>query len=206
MATTTKNLSAYALIVEKLNFLYDRHGDLSTLTTAEKGTFVSAINELHALITANTSSAVQIDDANQSTTTVYSSDKTRSVMLQEIAIALEGEDLSDLAASVVANAQADANFISVGGLQSFTAAQQLQGRQNIGAASQVDLDSANTDIATNTTDIATNTADIATNTTAVAANTTATAANLTLINAVDAALGNEATYDPVASINALITF
>ena len=98
------------------------------------------------------------------------------------------------------------SFISVGGLQSFTAAQQVLGRDNIGAAAQADLDSANTDIATNTTNITTNTADIATNTTGVAANTTATAANLTLINAVDAALDNEATYDPVASINALITF
>lgn len=210
---TTQTTSAFELITNRLNVLNGRHGDLTTLTTIQKANFVAAINELNALIASTQGSAISIDDANESPATVYSSQRTKAVITADIAAALEGEDLSDLAAQVVANAQADSNFISVGGLQAFTAAQQLLGRQNIGAASQADLDTANTSIATNTTGIATNASNISVNSgahvanaAAHAANTAATAANLASINSLSAAIGDTAAYDPVASINAILTF
>ena len=46
--------------------------DLTTLTTTEKNTLVGAINEVKWLI----GSMTQIDDANSTTTSTYSSDKT----------------------------------------------------------------------------------------------------------------------------------
>jgi len=226
MITTKTNL-AFELVANKLNLLHGRDGDLSGLTTTEKATFVAAINELHALINSTGAAAVVLDDSAESATTVYSSSKTKAVITADIAAALEGEDLSDLAASVVALAAADNDLVSAAGLQTFSAAQQLQARQNIGAASQADLDTniaglAATVAATaaNTGAINTNTSDIGANTTGLAATVAATTTNATdiatngsaitnntaAIAANGAAIGSESEYDPVATVNGILTF
>lgn len=56
-------------------------GDLSTLTTTQKGSTVGAINELDAAIASLASSGgASIDDANTSSATVWSSSKTSSAI------------------------------------------------------------------------------------------------------------------------------
>lgn len=58
----------------------------------------------------------------------------------EIANALEGEDLSDIAAAIVALQAADQNLVSAGAAQTFSAAEQQQARDNIGAVTATDTD------------------------------------------------------------------
>jgi len=244
MALTTKDTLAFQLIANKLNVLHGRDGDLTALTTIEKASLVSALNEIHALVTAT----VMIDDNATSPTAVYSSAKTLSEINSAIAAALEGEDLSDLADSVAALAQTDAGLVSTAAAQSFDDVSKALARTNIGAAAQADLDTANASISTNAGNISTNTASIGTNATDIATNTTniaglttdvgtnsaAIAANGTAITANTAAhvanaavtvansaanvanasaittlqtdLGDAVAYDPVATINGILTF
>ena len=244
MATTTKDTLAFQLLANKLNVLHGRDGDFTALTTTEKASLVSAINEVHAMVV----SASMIDDSQTSPTSIYSSAKTLSEINSAIWNALEGEDLSDLAASVAALAQADTGLVSTAAAQSFDDVAKAQARSNIGAAGQADLDTANASIATNTGNISsntaaigTNTADIATNSaniagivTDIAANETAIAANGSAITANQVAhvanaaahvanaaatasnagaitqlqtdLGDAQAYDPVGTINGILTF
>ena len=237
MVVTTQSTLAFELIAQKLNVLHGRDGDLSTLTTIEKANLVSAINEVHSLV----NSASMIDDTAPSTTSIYSSQKTVEEIAAQIAAALEGEDLSDIAGQITALMQADTGLVSAAAAQSFDAVQQAQARANIAAAAQADLDTANasitanagnisnntasigtntTDIATNTTNvtantsaIATNTGNIATNASGVAANAVihaanaaATAANMASISTLQTDLGDASAFDPVASVNAILTF
>lgn len=89
--------------------------DLTTLTTTEKNTIVWAINEIKASVwTLDSAVTTRINDA--------------------IALALEWEDLSDLADAVLALAQADQWVISVNS-QTFTEPQKAQARANINAVS-----------------------------------------------------------------------
>lgn len=89
--------------------------DLTTLTTTEKNTIVWAINEIKASVwTLDSAVTTRINDA--------------------IALALEWEDLSDLADAVLALAQANAWVVSVAS-QTFTELQKAQARTNIWAVS-----------------------------------------------------------------------
>ena len=227
MSLTAKDTLAFQLIANKLNVLYNKGGDLSALNTIEKASFVAAINELKGLVDASQGSSVMIDDAAESLTTVYSSTKTKAVITADIAAALEGEDLSDLASSVAALAAADQNLVSASGIQTFLEPQKQQARDNIDAASASGLASAQTDIAANTTsignntgsintnsaNITTNAGDIVTNASAITANqaahvvnAAAHAANAAMTASNAAAIGDEAAYDPVTTINTILTF
>lgn len=205
MAITTKDTLAFQVLANKLNVLYGREGDFATLTTTEKASLVSAINEVHALVV----SASMIDDSQSSPTSIYSSAKTLSEINAAITSALEGEDLSDLAASVAALAQADTGLVSTAAAQSFDDVAKAQARTNIGAASQADLDTANTsitanagNISSNTASIGTNTADIATNSTNIGSVVADTATNATAI----AANGSAITVNQAAHVaNAAMT-
>lgn len=89
--------------------------DLTTLTTTEKNTIVWAINEVKASVGAlDAAVTTRINDA--------------------IALALEWEDLSDLADAILALVQADTWLVSVTS-QTFTEPQKAQARTNIWAAS-----------------------------------------------------------------------
>lgn len=71
-----------------------------------------------------------------------------------IASALEGEDLSDIAAQITALMQADQGLVSTAAAQTFTPTEKAVGRANIDAASQADMTQAQENIATNANDIA----------------------------------------------------
>jgi len=216
MVVTTQSTLAFQLLAQKMNVLHGRDGDFSTLTTTDKANLVAAINEIHALTIA----AVGIDDTTASTTSVYSSAKTAQEIALAITNALEGEDLSDLAASITALAQADMGLVSAAAAQTFDAVGQELARANIAAAAQADLDAANALISTNAGNISGNTAAHVANAAAHAANATATAANATAVAAntagitanangittLNADIGDVSTYDPVASVNAILTF
>ena len=115
-------------------------GVLAALTTTSKSDIVSAINEVNAK-TGNTS---LINDGSTSTTTAWSSSKTNTEIANQIATVINGagaddDTLAELASKVAALAQADTGLVSAAGAQAFDAAQKLQARTNIGAASAEDL-------------------------------------------------------------------
>lgn len=98
---------------------------------------VGAINEVKADVGAVDLTDL-IDDVNQSTDTVYSSQQTKSLITQDIAAALEGEDLSDLAAQVAANAAADQSLLSFGAAQTLSVAQKNQVFTNLNLGADFD--------------------------------------------------------------------
>ena len=123
-------------LVSKLNELKTALGDLTQLSTTNDANLVAAINEVLGM--ANQPSGAQINDAVTNLTEVWSSSRTNTAISQAVAAALEGEDLSDLAAEITALSQADAGLISSDSAQSLTPAQQQQARENIDAVSLTD--------------------------------------------------------------------
>jgi len=81
------------------------NGDTTALQTTATN-LVDAINEVKGLAGA---SAV-IDDTAASTSKTYSSTKIDATITAAIASALEGEDLSDIAAAIAANAAAHSDL------------------------------------------------------------------------------------------------
>ena len=132
---------ANIILTNSLNLLNTRIGDLTTLDTTVKNTVVGAINELVSIL--NNIDGDLIDDVSPAGDKVYSSLRTEQIVSTEIAsaitTALEGEDLSDLADSITALAQADNGLVSVTSPQGFSISQQITGRNNIGAASEIAL-------------------------------------------------------------------
>lgn len=115
-------------------------GDRTALTTTAKSSLVVALNEVKASI----NSGGQIDDSQINTTTTYSSQKITSAINNAIQQLINGagsdaDTLKELADKITAVAQADVGLVSAVAAQSFTAAQQLQARNNIGAASATDI-------------------------------------------------------------------
>jgi hypothetical protein len=130
-------------------------GTLSSLATSAKSNLVAALNEVHASIAAIDSTGL-LDDLADSTVTnkTFSAQKILSLIastvsglvdsapatlntLNELAAAL-GND-ANFATSVAA---AIGNRVRVDAAQSFTAGQQTQGRENIGAASTIAVSAA----------------------------------------------------------------
>lgn len=132
MSITQKLDALVPLIAQKLNDLNGYIGDLSTLNTTDQASLVNAVNEI-------LTSAVQIDDTGTSTSSVWSSNKTSTEITAAVAAALEGEDLSDIAAQIVALMQADNGLLSFEAAQTLTPAQQTQGLSNLGAGSAADV-------------------------------------------------------------------
>ena len=114
---------------------------MAQLQTVAKN-LVGAINELLTSINGIDVSSV-IDDAAAATSTTYSSSKILQEITTQIATALEGEDLSDLAAQVAANAAADQSLLSFGASQTLTVPQQQQGQANLGLGDLTNLDLVN---------------------------------------------------------------
>jgi len=150
MSLTAKNTLAFELLATKLVELHDEHGDLATLSTAAKATLVEAINEVKAVADSAAAGNVSIDDTGTSTTSVWSSDKTATEIAGQIAAALEGEDLSDLADAIAALQAADMGLVSANAPQTLTEAQKTQARSNIDAASTDDVNTNSTAISANT--------------------------------------------------------
>ena len=132
---------ANIILTNSLNLLNTRIGDLTTLDTTAQNTVVGAINELVGIL--NNIDLDLIDDVSAAGDKVYSSLRTEQIISTEIAAALtaalEGQDLSDLADSITALAQADNGLVSATAVQNFPEPQQATGRNNIGAASNAGL-------------------------------------------------------------------
>ena len=132
-------------------------GDLATLTTTAKGNLVAALNEIHALAQAAEQAGVQINDAagNGDVDVVWSADKVfDSIELAKTAVKndlLNGagaaydtfKELQDLLVgqddAVAALTTAVGNRVRFDQAQVLTSEQQAFARDNIGAASQADL-------------------------------------------------------------------
>lgn len=131
--------------------------DLSALNTTAKGNLVAALNELKASISAINGGAAINDASSSSTTQTYSITKILDVVntainnlttgapaamntLDELAAAI-GDD-SNFAATITT---ALANRLRVDIAQGLTAAQKLQGRQNLDAVSTTDVGDTTTD-------------------------------------------------------------
>lgn len=106
-------------------------GNVSGLTTTAND-LVGAINEVKSAADSAGGSNLTIDDGVQNATNAWSSNKIKSEITADIANALEGEDISDLAAQVAANAAADNSLVSFSASQTLTAAQITQVGANIG--------------------------------------------------------------------------
>ena len=140
-----EQLSAgFGLLASLIKAANEQRGDLSQLNTNNRSSLVESINETLAAVSGIVSS--MIDDTAPASDKVYSSQRTETYVNAQIGsaimAALEGQDLSDIAASVAALAQADNGLISALADQMFTDAQQFKARQNTGSASQADLTAA----------------------------------------------------------------
>ena len=136
MSRQTRLSEANLRLVAKLNELKTEIGDLAQLSTTNDANLVAAINEVLGM--ANQPGGAQINDAVTNLTEVWSSSRTNTAITAAVAAALEGEDLSDLAAEITALAQADAGLVSSDSAQSLTPEQQTQARENIDAVSLTD--------------------------------------------------------------------
>ena len=133
-------------------------GDLTALTTTAKGNLVAALNEIHALAQAGGGAGVQIDDAagNGDVDVVWSADKVfdsiesaktavKNDLLNGASAAYDTfKELQDLLVgqddAVAALTTAVSNRVRFDQAQVLTSEQQTFARDNIGAASQADLD------------------------------------------------------------------
>lgn len=116
--------------------LNNNAADLSALSSEPKTSIVDAINALRAALTSvatTAGSAAIINDtaSTASTSAVWSPQRVSSFVSTQIANALEGTDLSDLADAVAALAQADNGLLSFTTAQTLTPAQVTTIRTNI---------------------------------------------------------------------------
>jgi len=136
-------------VASDIKNLRTTRGDLSTLSTTAKNNLVAAINELKGLIDNVDLSSI-INDSSTSLSTTYSSTKISSDIAAAVAALVNSspaalDTLQELAAAL----GNDPNFAttiatSLGEkvgvtAQSFSGAQQIQARANIGAASNQDM-------------------------------------------------------------------
>lgn len=140
--TRQEQISAgFLLLANLVKVANNERGDLSQLTTTNRNSLVESLNETLAAVNSMVSS--MIDDTAPASDKLYSSQRTEAYVNTQIGsaimAALEGQDLSDIAASVASLAQADNGLISALADQMFTDAQKIQARNNIEAASQAAL-------------------------------------------------------------------
>ena len=150
-----------------------RIGDITTLTTTQKTNLVLALNELKsdlATIQSQMASATNINDTGDptSTTETYSISKILDSINASI-VAVKADilgaapaaldTLQELAEALSSNpsfatdiATAIGNRVRFDDTQTLTAAQQLQARENIGAASQAEFATLQTDLGDVSTD------------------------------------------------------
>lgn len=86
-------------------------GDVSALNTTATN-LVAAINEVKGIADAAGTGNASINDAVTELTSVWSSQKVSDEITAAIVAALEGEDLSDLADAIAANAAAQVNLVN----------------------------------------------------------------------------------------------
>ena len=127
-------------------------GNLGSLTTTQKASLVVALNELKASLTALEGKlGAQIDDAKNSLTTTWSSQKISTQITSAVNSLVDGapgtlDTLKELAEALTQNKDAisalqalAAGHVKFDSVQSLSSEQQKQARENIGAASSVDV-------------------------------------------------------------------
>lgn len=134
MSQQTNIAAAFLRITNAVMALHSRIGNLASLSTTNKGNLVAALNELHGLLG---SSGAVIDDLATNTSTVWSSSKVQSQITSAITALVAGapgaqDTLAEIAAQITALQSTDLNLVSVGGAQTFTDPQKIQGCENLG--------------------------------------------------------------------------
>lgn len=128
----------YKALAASVNAAVSKQGDLTTLTTTEKGTLVGALNELKSGLASVTSTAIDAATVqsmiNNGITSLVNGAPDALNTLNEIAAALN-EDQAALDGIL----QALAKRVRVDAVQNFTDAEKTQGRSNIGAAASADV-------------------------------------------------------------------
>ena len=127
-------------------------GNLGSLTTTQKASLVVALNELKAsLADLEGKLGAQIDDAKNSLTTTWSSQKISTQITSAVNSLVDGapgtlDTLKELAEALTQNKDAisalqalAAGHVKFDSVQSLSSEQQKQARENIGAASSVDV-------------------------------------------------------------------
>ena len=127
-------------------------GNLGSLTTTQKASLVVALNELKAGLSALEGKlGAQIDDAQSSLTTTWSSQKISTQITTAVNALIDGapgtlDTLKELADALNKNKDAiaalqtlAAGHVKFDAVQALTSEQQKQARENIGAASTVDV-------------------------------------------------------------------
>lgn len=156
MSLATRIESLVLRVAQEFNDVRAKAGNLANLTTTDKSSLVSAVNELKTAVM----SASAIDDQNTATTTTYSSSKIVSLLdalkteilggadaaydtLQEIQQLLQNgtSGLDALLAAVNHRVRFDA-------AQTLTDAEKAQARSNIGAVAVTDVGNTDTDFVT----------------------------------------------------------
>lgn len=162
MATLVENVSSLATrIGTEIKATNAKVGDITSLATTAKTSAVAAINEIKSSVAALegvVASSTNIDDANVSAATTYSSQKVVSEITaakQAVKDDLLGgageayDTLKELGALIDTNKDSidalkalAAGHVKFDGAQSLTTEQQAQARTNIGAASAAECTAA----------------------------------------------------------------
>ncbi|WP_310611271.1 hypothetical protein [Limnohabitans sp.] len=149
MTASTDNLIAkialgFREVVQLVKQLRDdlnvKIGPLNLLNTSDKTSLVASVNELKNDLDGKPN----IDDATMSNQAVWSSRKVDAVITKAISDVIngagpDGDTLKELFDKIVVLAQTDSGLVSTAGVQSFTEAEKLQARENIGALSAADV-------------------------------------------------------------------
>jgi len=153
MSLQTRIESLVVRLAQEFNAINSKTGNLASLTTTDKTSLVSAINELQTAL----GSLSSIDDANVDLTTTYSSSKIVTLLDALKAEILGGADaaydtlleiqqlLQDGTSGLDALLLAINNRVRFDAAQTLTAEEQALARTNIGSVAASDIGNTDTD-------------------------------------------------------------
>ena len=139
-------------------------GDTTSLTTTAKANLVAAINEVQVAVSALQAGSTTINDAagNGDVNVTWSADKIHDEIVARVQAAKDDllggagaalDTLKELADALNNDASYATNIaamltkrLAVDAVQTFTNAEKLQGRENIGAAADTELQQLKTDL------------------------------------------------------------
>ena len=153
MSLATRIESLVLRVAQEFNDVRTKAGNLTNLTTTDKSNLVAAINELKAAVSA----ATDINDAQVSASSTYSSSKIVSLLNTLKSEILGGADaaydtlveiqqlLQNGTSGLDALLGAVNNRVRFDSAQVLTVPQQVQARANIGAVAATDIGNTETD-------------------------------------------------------------
>ena len=157
MSLQTRLDSLVLRLAAEFKSIYSQVGNLANLSTTDKTSLVSSINELRARINSAGNITLIDDDNGAATTTTFSASKITGLLDALKADLLGGADaafdtLKELQEAIL-NGQGGLTAllgaldkrVRFDAVQSLTAEEQTQARQNIGAVANVDVGDTDTD-------------------------------------------------------------